>query len=792
MENKKILKLSEKIFDYLSMDDKVKSVEDIIKNLKIKKVTDDFYASIKYLKEAYLIMENKKGMLGTLASFGFLKGVFHLSKKNFGFVIPLDKDTKDKKDDLYIPYNKIGKAMHNDIVLAKIEKAKNDIGKEGEIVDIIERANKKIVGTYTNVNRFSFVEPDDPKIKKQIYIKKDKHKILTGSKVVVEITKWHKNDENPEGKVIEVLGHRKDVGVDILSIMRKFDLREEFPKEVMDETLKISDTVLKKDLKKRVDRRNLPIITIDGEDAKDLDDGVYAEKLPDGNYFLGVYIADVSHYVKENSPLDVEAFHRGNSVYLVDRVVPMLPKKLSNGICSLNEKVDRLSFACEMIISKSGKVIKYDILPVVIKVYRRMTYSIVNKILVDKDKKFIEDNRDILPLLENLKAVYKVLKKRRRKLGCIDFDLTEIKFKLDNKGKPVDVIKRVQNLGEKIIEDCMLCANETVAKHMFHKNLPFIYRIHENPKGEKIDDLNKLLNKFSMQILPDKKGEIPPKSLQAVLNKVKDLKEANMISKVALRCMQQAKYSKENMGHYGLAFSHYTHFTSPIRRYSDLIVHRLLKLEIEKKYTKLKERKYNKKLEDIALHTSKTERVAIEAERETLALKSAEFMEQFIGEEFTGIINGVTGFGLFVEMEMGIEGMVPIASLVNDYYEYLPDEFSLVGRKYGFSYKLGDSVNIIVSNVKIEDRTIELFIKNNSPRVKKYANLIANFYIFDENNLVDNEKVRLLGQALDKKKKKKGKDKFLNKQKAKKQKSRKKMLKERRQAKKKMGFSKRK
>ena len=458
----------------------------------------------------------------------------------------------------------------------------------------------------------------------------------------------------------------------------------------------------------------MKIVTIDGEDAKDLDDGVYVEKKDDGSFFLGVYIADVSWYVREKEPLDVEAEARGTSVYLVDRVVPMLPKALSNGICSLNAGVDRLSMACEMHISPGGKVVDYKILPVVIHVYRRLTYTLVNKILVDKDKEFIRDNEDIVNFLHTLQDVRNAMYKYRHRRGSIEFEIPEIKVKLDENGKAVGLTKRVGNLGESIVEQCMLAANETVAEHMCRRKQPFVYRVHENPEETKITALNGLLGTFGLHIRTAHDGSVQPKDLQAVLEKIAGGPAEKIVSTVALRSMQQARYAAENLGHFGLAAKYYTHFTSPIRRYPDLMVHRLLRESFATgSIPKEKREKIIEKLAERADHASQRERIAVNAERDTTDLKKVEYMQQFVGDTFEGIISSVTGFGVFVELDNGVEGLVHITTLKDDYYEYLESQYALVGTHHKRRYQLGDKVEVLLARADLEARSLDFLIKDN-------------------------------------------------------------------------------
>lgn len=713
------MKLQDKIMDYMqNKSKKPMSQEALLEALSLEPEEIKSLPSVmEELEQKNLLIQNRSGLFGLPKHMNLIIGKMNITAKGFGFVIPNNglEEGKAKVDDIFIPSGMLNSAMNNDKVLVRVTTERSSFSKrEGEVIRILERANNKVVGTFESSRTFGFVVPDDTRLNQDIFIEgRNFNGAKIGMKVVAEITKWPTKNHSPEGKIVEVLGKIGAPGVDILSVMRQYDLAEQFPIDVQEEASNIEQKPKLSEIKKRKDRRNLPIVTIDGEDAKDLDDGVYAEKLSNGNFFLGVYIADVSHYVKQYTPLDKEAYNRGTSVYLADRVIPMLPVELSNGICSLNAGEDRLSMCAEMEIDSNGTVLKYDIFPTVIHVYRRLTYNLVNRILVAKEKDVIADNQDILPLLNNLKAVYNVLHKRRKLRGSIDFDLPEIKVKLNSKGQAVGLVKREHGLGESIIEECMLVANETVAEHMARKELPFIYRIHEEPNEDKMLALNELLANFSLHLNRNSEGEIEPKSIQQVLNSIVGKPEEKIISAVALRSMQQAKYKAENLGHFGLAAKYYTHFTSPIRRYPDLIVHRLLKEQINGKMTEEHQQKLKAKLPEVAMHTSKRERIATEAERETTLIKEIEYMARFLGDEFEGIISGVTAFGIFVELDNGVEGLVHVSTMVNDYYEYMEKEYALVGEMTNFRYRLGDKVTVILTRASIKERAIDFILKDN-------------------------------------------------------------------------------
>ena len=674
-----------------------------------------FWTALEELEKTAAVIKTRHERFGVPERMNLVVGRLSMSAKGFGFIIPEVRE-KETDSDIFVPGVSLGGAMNGDRVVARISPSEiAGRSREGEIIRIVERANEQIVGTFEESRHFGFVTPDDKKIGQDIFIPKGAvHGAKAGMKVVVRITKWPAGRRNAEGEVEEILGRAGEPGVDVLSVMSQYGLSEEFPADVAAEAAAIEDAVSPEEFSGRRDRRSFRIVTIDGEDAKDLDDGVYAERRVDGSFFLGVYIADVSWYVRENSPLDREARARGTSVYLVDRVIPMLPKKLSNGICSLNAGEDRLAMACEMEIGADGLVKSYEILPVVIHVYRRLTYTLVNEIFAEGADAVRTENADLLPLLTPLREVHDAMEKARHERGSIGFDVPEIKVKLDESGKPVALIKRTGSLAESMIEQCMLAANETVAEHMEKKEQPFLYRVHEQPSDEKIERLNNLLATFSLHLAPNEAGEVAPKDVQQVLEKVKGKPEERIVSAVSLRSMQQARYADAPLGHYGLAARHYTHFTSPIRRYPDLIVHRLLR-ETFATGTIASERQERLRslLPEIAEHTSARERIAIEAERETQDMKKIEYMAQFVGDAFDAVISGVTAFGIFCELENGVEGLVHVSSMVNDYYEYREDLYALVGGATHVSYRLGEPVRVVLVRANIAERNLDFILEDN-------------------------------------------------------------------------------
>lgn len=712
------MELKEQILIYMRHEAyKPLTAEDLIENLALTgRDVALFWQEMKALEENADIIRTRHDKFGVPERMNLVVGVLSMTSKGFGFVIPENK-AEPEDTDVFIPVSFMFSAMNGDRVVARLNRPGiNGRAREGEIIRIVRRANHRIVGTFESSKTFGFVVPDDTKIGQDIFIaKQDFNGASIGMKVVVEITKWPERRRSAEGKIIEVLGRVGDPGVDILSVIKKHDLPMEFPLEVQEAAAGVPDTIDGREIEGRRDLRDLPIVTIDGDDAKDLDDGVYAKEIGKDRFLLSVHIADVSHYVRENMPLDKEAYQRGTSVYLVDRVLPMLPQRLSNGICSLNAGEDRLALSVEMEIDVQGRVLKYEIFPSVIRVYRRLTYNIVKKILVAHDALLTKDNEDILDMLQTLAKVRGALRKRRTRRGAIDFELPEVKVKLDGEGKPIQLIKRERSLAESIIEECMLAANETVAEHMAKKELPFLYRIHEEPASAKIDKLNLLLANFNLRISKkDGEDEIRPALLQEILTKVQGKPEEKIISSVMLRSMKQARYEAQNLGHFGLAAKFYTHFTSPIRRYPDLIVHRLLHETFKNgSIAPKRQEKLKSILPETAVYASARERLAAEAERETVDMKKIEYMQQFIGDEFGGIISGVMAFGIFVELDNGVEGLVRVSSMEDDYYQYVEEQYALVGERTKKAYRLGDAVKIIVLNVNMEEQNIDFILADN-------------------------------------------------------------------------------
>lgn len=720
-----------------SMDRKAMTAEEIIENLPNQDFTaDKFWQELMTLEERGEIIKARTGAYGLPENMGMVSGRFQMTSKGFGFVIPDNKkeqvENKDgkvvthEKPDVFIPPHCVGPAMNNDRVLAHITKPGFGRKPEGEIIRVVEHANNKVVGVFHYNGDFAFVTPDDKHVGQDVYVaRKDFNGAKPEQKVVVEITVWPKENRKAEGRVLEVLGNVGDVGLEILSIIKQKDLPLQFPPHVVEASQKVPSAIKKTELKGRQDRRDRLIVTVDGEDAKDLDDAIYVEKLGEDDYLLGVYIADVSYYVREDSVLDKEARERGTSVYLVDRVLPMLPTRLSNGICSLNAGEDRLSMACEMHIDREGKVFSYEIFPTVINVRYRLSYNIVRGVIAG-DSELRAKYADAVPMLELAEQLRVILHNMRHKRGAVDFDLPEQKVLLDENLKPIEIVQREHGDAENLIEEFMLAANETVAKHMFSKQWPFVYRVHDLPNEDKMQDLAKLLANFNVKFAPSE--EVKPLEVQRAITEMEGRPELRLVTTVALRSMKQAVYQTENVGHFGLAAEYYTHFTSPIRRYPDLIVHRLLRKWMEQPMLPESEaEKLTDKLDVIAEHSSERERAAADAERATVELKKCEYMLDHIGEEYEGVVSGVTSYGMFVELENGVEGLVHISSLMDDYYDYVEERYALVGEHTGKQYRLGDTVRIEVLQVSIEDVNIDFIMAGENAGVREHirAQLLA-------------------------------------------------------------------
>ena len=697
-----------------------------------KSQRDELTQVLDYLVSEGRIGISKKGKYGKPEVFS-VNGIFCGHPKGFGFVT-----VEGMEQDVFIPEDRTGAALHGDRVQIVVESQDRGGGRraEGSVLKVLEHANKEVVGYYQKSKGFGFVIPDNQKISKDIFIPQGCDMgAVTGHKVVARIKEFGDANHKPEGVVTEILGHVNDPGTDILSIVRAYGLPEEFPPEVMDEVEGCPDEVAVPgmtrdeetwdgpygigdltspadwtgDLAGRLDLRGLRTVTIDGEDAKDLDDAVTLCRDGQGGYILGVHIADVSHYVKEGRPLDKEALKRGTSVYLVDRVIPMLPHKLSNGICSLNAGTDRLALSCIMELDAQGNVLDHKIAETVIHVDRRMTYTAVNAIVTDGDETVMAEYEGFVPMFMLMKEVSDILREKRKKRGAIDFDFPESKIILDAQGKPLEIKPYERNAATKIIEDFMLAANETVAEDYFWQSLPFLYRTHDNPDPEKMKQLGTFIHNFGYFIRLQQ-GEIHPKELQKLLDKIEGTPEEVLLSRLTLRSMKQAKYTTLCSGHFGLAARYYTHFTSPIRRYPDLQIHRIIKESLKGGLGDKRAGHYEAILPGVAMQTSALERRAEEAERETDKLKKCEYMSRFIGQEFDGVISGVTNWGLYVELPNTVEGLVRISELRDDYYIFDEQHYELVGEMTRKTFKLGQPIRVQVASTDRLLRTVDFIL----------------------------------------------------------------------------------
>lgn len=698
-----------------------------------KRDARDFKDTIKAMEKEGLIIKTNNDKVALPERMGMIVGKLSVHQKGFGFLIPDDEEHQD----VFIPSSFINGALHGDRVMVQI--TKEDIGKkkcEGEVVKIIDRANKTVIGVFESSRNFGFVVPEDKRIQNDIFIPKAKtNGAEDGDVVIVEIIEWAGKRRNPEGKVIDILGKKGDKGIDILTIIKKHGLPEEFPPKVQKYAEGIEEEIPKSEYKRRVDLRDVRMVTIDGEDAKDLDDAVSIERLENGNYKLGVHIADVSNYVKELNPLDKEALKRGTSVYLIDRVIPMLPRELSNGICSLNPKVDRLTLSCIMTIDKKGKVLDHEIVESIIRTDERMTYTDVTKILKDHDEELINRYDYLYDDFKAMEELCNILRAKRLGRGAIDFNFEESKIILNENGKPIDIKPYDREIANRMIEEFMLVCNETVAEHMYWANVPFVYRIHEDPDEDKLQHFSDFI--YNMGYSLKSSREVHPKALQAILEKVQGKKEETVVSTLLLRSMMQAKYSPECVGHFGLAAKYYCHFTSPIRRYPDLMIHRIIKEFINGKIDPKRSERLSGIVDYASKQSSDMERRAQDAEREVDDLKKAEYMSERIGEQYHGIISSVTNFGFFVELPNTIEGLVHITELDDDYYVYDERHLSLIGELTKKIYRLGDEVKIKVDRVNIDTHDIYFKLVENEKDEEVYEDLEEEFEEvvedFDEN-----------------------------------------------------------
>lgn len=635
-------------------------------------------------------------------------GTFISHPRGFGFVeIP----GEEERQDIFIPEEQVGRALHGDTVQVTVQKEeKNGRRCEGAVTRILEHGIEEIVGTYEQSAGFGFAVPDNQRFARDIFIPQGKAmEAEDGDKVLVKIKDYGRGGKSPEGIVTEILGKPGEKGVDVLCVAKSYDLPMEFPEKVANQAQRVKETLNEGDFYGREDLRDVVMVTIDGEDAKDLDDAVSLTK-ENGLYHLGVHIADVSNYVQYSSALDREALKRGTSVYLVDRVIPMLPKKLSNGICSLNAGEDRLALSCLMDINEKGKIVSHRIVETVIRVNERMTYTDVKKILLGEDEAVTEKYRELVPMLLEMGELSGLLRKRRKKRGAIDFDFPESKIRLDDSGKPVEIYPYEQNVATRLIEDFMLAANETVAEEYALLGLPFVYRTHDTPDGEKMEAVLEMVHQAGVKVKKAKE-EISPKEVQKILKELEGMECEPFFARLLLRSMKQARYTTQCSGHFGLAAKYYCHFTSPIRRYPDLQIHRIIKEHLRGKMTEGKIRHYAEILEEVAGQSSAMERRAEEVERETVKMKKAEFMKQHIGEVMEGTISGVTEWGLYVELPNTVEGLVHVNSMRDDYYTYEKEKYRFVGDMTKKVYSMGQKVKVRVEQADIATKTVDFSLE---------------------------------------------------------------------------------
>ena len=653
-------------------------------------------------------------------------GRFSGTERGFGFV-----DIEDFDKDIFISPDNVGTALNGDMVRLEIKKEAqpwNDRAAEGNIVEIMERGTTTVVGEFQaysddevkELNLYGYIRPEERKLKHlTIQIAMNGLRPVEGQIILAEITQYARyKDEDLQAIATKIIGHRDDPGIDILTIATKHGINPEFPEEVLEEVQEIPGEVLEEELEGRRDLRGEKTITIDGEDAKDLDDAIRVLKLDNGNYHLEVHIADVAHYVQQGTAIDEEAYERGTSSYLIDRVIPMLPQQLSNGICSLHPDVDRLTLTAEMEINSRGQVVNYDIYPSVIRSYRRMTYTDVNRIVEDQDPAMMDKHADLVEMFQHMAELHGILEDKRTNNGALSFDSNELNFTLDEKGKPVSIEIEVRGIGERMIESFMLAANETVSAHYSNKELPILYRVHEQPDESKMQNFIEFASALGVQVR-GKKEDISPKTLQGIIDEVQGEVYEQVVNTLMLRSMQKARYDVQPLGHYGLATEFYSHFTAPIRRYPDLILHRLIHFYDEMGTSKKDIKYWEKELPEIAEETSLAERRAIDAEREVEDLKMAEYMVDKVGQEFEALITSITNFGMFVQVEEVVEGLVHISSIKDDYYEYNERGMILLGKRTGRQFRIGQKVRVKLINVDVDKYDIDFELMDDPEEQKK-------------------------------------------------------------------------
>ena len=681
--------------------------QELLKEFEIEgKMKKELLIALNELEDEGKIIFTRTERYGVPEKMNLIIGILEGHQKGYAFLRPDDKNLKD----FFISPVDMNGAMHGDRVIVRPMKVSEEVkSPEGKVIRIIERANQFVIGTFQKSRHFGFVVPDDKRIAFDIFVPREEfNNAEANNKVSVKITEWPDQRKNPEGKIVEVIGDIEDTKTHIEAVLLSKKVRQVFPEDVIKEAIRVSeDGIHEQELKRRKDLRDLPIITIDGSDAKDLDDAVYAEKINENEYKLGVHIADVTHYVKEDRKIDKEALKRATSIYISDRVIPMLPKELSNGVCSLNPGEDKLTLSVEMIINNEGKVIDYTIFESILNNRYRMTYDDVTDILENNDEELKAKYKEIVPMLETMEELSLILRKKRDVRGAIDFEFPETKIITDETGKAIDVTKYERKTSNKIIEEFMLVCNETVAEHYYWLNMPFVYRIHEDPDEEKMYEFSKFIHNLGYTL---KGNEIHPRELQQLLIKIKNTKEESLINNMMLRSLRKAIYSPDASGHFGLAAKYYCHFTSPIRRYPDLQIHRIIKGQLKGMYSESDLNKLVERTAMVAEQSSKMERIADEVERDTDKIKIAEFMSDKINEEYEGVISGVTSFGIFVQLENTVEGLVHISNMVDDYYIYDNERKELFGQGSNKVFKIGDSVKIRVAKVSIPKAEIDFIL----------------------------------------------------------------------------------
>ena len=699
----------QKIMDLIKDEDYVPlKAKEIAMLMRVpKKEYNKFLEILGELELELKIQKNRKNRY-KLVEKTYYDGIYRKNQKGFGFV-----RLENEEDEIYISKENSLNALNGDRVLIEIIEEKNKVkSAEAKVVKILKHEKDTVVGIFQNNKNFGFVVPDDRSLGTDIFIsKKDFGKARDNHKVLVKITKYPQNGKNAEGKILEVLGNVNEAGVDMLSLIKEYNLPSTFPEPVIEEAKKCGDTIDEKDIKNRVDFRNKTIFTIDGEDAKDLDDAVRVEKLENGNYKLEVHIADVSYYVKEGSILDQEALLRGTSIYMLGRVIPMLPRELSNGICSLNANEDRFTLSCLMEIDRKGNVINSEIVKGIIKVTERMSYTDVQAILDNSDKKVVKTYKKYIKEFKLMEELALILKNKRMEQGYLNLDIPESKIDLDIDGKVKEVSKYEPSFANEIIEQFMLIANETVAEKFYWLEAPFIYRVHENPDFEKTQELNKFLYNFGLKIKANK-DNIYPKEFSKILEEVKGKDEEKVVSNLVLRTLKVARYEAENKGHFGIASKYYCHFTSPIRRYPDLFIHRVISKYLKDNYVinEKWEEQYKNYAKERAEQSSEREKIATKVERDAESIKKAEYMEKRIGQEYDGIVSSITSFGMFVELENTVEGLIRFEDIGNEYYIYDEERKQLIGEQTNKVYKIGDKVKIKVKNANKLLRQIDFEI----------------------------------------------------------------------------------